>query len=308
MTQAGGAALVAMLLAAIAGCRQSAAGEPAPDGILAQREARLEQALGGADSVASDAPVARWLLPARLKEISGLALTADDRLFTHGDELGRIVEVDYRRGVIVKEFSVGSPVIRGDFEALTVVRDTLVLLTSDGILYRFVEGADHAVVPYTRLDTELGDLCEFEGMAFEPSSNILLLACKQVHDKALKGSLVIVRWSLGPEAASGEGLWSPLAIPLADIIGTHAWDQFEPADMAIHPVTGNYLLVASRQKGLVEVSASGAVVSARSLPPGHEQAEGVAITRDDLLVISDEAKGVPAMITVYRLSRGGADR
>jgi hypothetical protein len=58
----------------------------------------------------------------------------------------------------------------------------------------------------------------------------------------------------------------------------------------------------------VEVSASGAVVSARSLPPGHEQAEGVAITRDDLLVISDEAKGVPAMITVYRLSRGGADR
>lgn len=300
MTRVRGAILWTMLLSAGAGCGGPAGEEPPPDSILARREARLAQALAAPDSVASDAPVARWLLPARLREISGLALTADDRLFTHGDELGRIVEIDYRRGVIVKEFTVGSPAIRGDFEALTMIGDTLALLTSDGILYRFLEGADEAAVPYTRLETGLGERCEFEGMAYEAASDALLLACKRTHGAALKGLLVIMRWPLGPEAARSDPQQPHLAIPMAEVIGTHAWDTFEPSDLGLSPVSGNYLLVAARQGGIVELTAAGAMVVARSLPPGHEQAEGVAITRDGLLLISDEAKEVPAMITVYR--------
>ena len=42
------------------------------------------------------------------------------------------------------------------------------------------------------------------------------------------------------------------------------------------------------------------MVFARPLPPGHEQAEGVVITKDHILIVSDEAKGGPALITLYR--------
>jgi uncharacterized protein YjiK len=177
------------------------------------------------------------------------------------------------------------------------------MLTSDGIIYRFLEGADEAAVPHTRVDTGLGERCEFEGMAYEAASNSLLLACKRTHAPALKGLVVILRWPLGPEPVRPDPQQAQLGIAMAEITGTHAWDTFEPADLAIHPVTGNYFLVAARQQGLVELTATGAVIASRSLPPGHEQAEGVAITRDDLLLVSDEAKEVPAMITVYRLPR-----
>lgn len=295
-----------MLLAAMAGCGRSAAGEPAPDGILAEREARLEQALATPDSGVSDAPVARWLLPARLRELSGLALTADDRLFTHGDELGRIVEIDYRRGVIVKEFTVGSPMIRGDFEALTMIGDTLALLASDGVIYRFLEGADQAAVPYTRLDTGLGAQCAFEGMTFDSSASALVLICKAVKAKGLADSVVLYLWPVGQAAPGGAAPAPSLTIPLSAIIGTLGWKKVEPSDIAVNPENGNYRIVASGQKGLIEVTTAGEVVFSRALPDGHAQPEGLAMSRTNLMLVSDEATVGPAVLTVYRVPRGKA--
>lgn len=268
--------------------------------ILADRQARLDLALADSGSGVTDAPVARWILPDRLAENSGLALTSDDRLFTHGDELGTIYEIDYRRGMVVKEFSLGSPVVHDDFEAIAVVRDTLILLTSKGVLYRFREGANLAAVPYTRLDTGLGAQCEFEGMTFDPSANALVLACKAVKDKGLDDNMMLYRW---PLARSDTGLVAPepsVTIPLNAIIGTHGWKKIEPSDIAIDPRSGNYVIVASGQLALLEVTPTGEVVFSRSLPPGHAQPEGLAITRDNLLLVSDEANTGPAVLTVYR--------
>jgi uncharacterized protein YjiK len=70
--------------------------------------------------------------------------------------------------------------------------------------------------------------------------------------------------------------------------------------MTIDPFTKNYVLIASHEKGLVVISPDGEVVRSVPLPAGHNQAEGVAITKDSLLLISDEAHMTPAAITVYR--------
>src|SRR5687767_10583333 len=81
--------------------------------VLKAREARLAEAIAKADSDSGDdKPLARWMLPNRLKEISGIVLTKDGRLLTHGDETAEITEIDYTRGMIVKQFLVGSQVIR----------------------------------------------------------------------------------------------------------------------------------------------------------------------------------------------------
>ena len=76
--------------------------------------ARLTESLAGAALRKSDKdePIARWLLPPELAEISGLALTPDGRLFAHNDETARITEIDYRRGTVIKHFSVGRAVTR----------------------------------------------------------------------------------------------------------------------------------------------------------------------------------------------------
>ena len=48
----------------------------------------------------------QWALPNRLREISGLATTADDRLFAHNDERAVIYEIDVSRQLITKEFAL----------------------------------------------------------------------------------------------------------------------------------------------------------------------------------------------------------
>ena len=49
------------------------------------------------------------------------------------------------------------------------------------------------------------------------------------------------------------------------------------------------------------MSPEGAILETRMFPAGaHDQPEGVAITRDSMLIISDEAVTRPAAITLYR--------
>jgi hypothetical protein len=265
---------------------------------VAERGARLAVALASFDSGAPrGGAIARWVLPQDLAEISGLALTADARLFAHGDEQGRISEIDYRRGVVVKRFMIGKQPVRADFEGITVANDALFLLASNGKLYEFREGANGERVPYTIHDTRLGRECEFEGVAFDPAINSLLLACKNVGRKSLRGFLVIYRWKL--RGGNGPRL-SRLTVPLARVIGSNGWKGLHPSDITVDPSSGHYVLVASQEKALIEITPAGALIFSRPLPKDLEQAEGVAITGDSILIIGDEAARRPAVITLYR--------
>jgi hypothetical protein len=291
-----------LLLAGLVGCRQGRGQEQNEvegdsSGLMA-REAKLAEALASADTgEKKGTPVARWLMPPELSEISGLALTPDGRLFAHNDEAARVTQLDYRRGTIVKQFFIGRQGLRADFEGITWANDRFYLLGSDGTLYEFREGSDGERVDYTAHDTRLGKECEFEGVTFDSTANALLLACKNVGLKDLRGSLVIYRYSL---ADSGGSRISELKVPLADVIGKNGWRQIRPTDITIDPFTGNYVMVAAQEKAILSITPAGAVVFARPLGGRHPQSEGVAITRDSILIISDESIAQPGSITLYK--------
>jgi len=246
-----------------------------------------------------DAPVTRWLLPPELREISGLALTPDDRLFVHGDEWAVIWEIDYRRGTMLKHFALGRGRLKGDFESIAIVSDRFFLLTSKGSLLEFKEDADSSHADFTETDTGLRDVCEFEGMAYEPASASLLFACKEVLTTSLKDSLVIFRWKLDGEQARGLAL-PRITVLESDAVGTNGWKHVKPSDLTVDRLTGNYVLIAAKDKALIVLSPEGKVVSSRALPGEHDQAEGVAITRDGLLLVSDEGPRGQAVLTSYR--------
>jgi uncharacterized protein YjiK len=87
------------------------------------------------------------------------------------------------------------------------------------------------------------------------------------------------------------------------VIGSNRWDGLHPSDITIDPFNGYYLIVASREKALIEITPAGDVIFARPLPGTHYQPEGIALTRDRILIVSDEgrsAKGIPAAVTLYR--------
>ena len=300
--------VLATLFAGAACGSQGRSATPGTDStVLAAREARLEAAVSQADT----GPIARWILPAQLNEISGVALTTDGRILTHGDQRGAVFAIDYRRGVVVKEFALGTPKIaHDDFEAITIVGDTVILLASTGKLYMFKEGANESRVAYTVHDTGLGTECEFEGMTFDPATRALLLACKVVKTPTLKGAVVIFRWKLGSERGAPA---SKLTVPLSQVAESKEWGGFHPSDITINPLNGNYVIIAGRQKAMLEITPNGKVVLARLIPGEHPQPEGIAITRDSILIISDEwvepskkkaaggsLKLGPAVITLYR--------
>jgi uncharacterized protein YjiK len=294
------AALATSLAAGACERADAAKGARADSTTLARREARLEHSLSQRDTspggiTAERKPVARWVLPSSLDEISGIALTPDGRLLAEQDERAQISEIDYRRGVITKQFVVGSPTIKADFEAIAVVGDVVYLLASNGTIYEFREGNNGARVDYTTHDTRLGKECEFEGMAYDSTLNALLLACKNVGTKHLRDSMVIYRWKL----QGGGDRISKLTVPLSAILPAMGKKEFHPSDITVDPFSGNYVIIGSAEKGIVEITPAGQVVFARKLPGDHDQPESIAITRDSLLIIGDEAKNRPAVLTLY---------
>jgi SdiA-regulated len=292
-------ALLGVAIAGLAGCG-------APHGVArSQTHAAQLVARGAAfttrramppSGTERNAPLARWILPHALREISGLALTADGRLLAHGDERGHVYVIDPQRGEVLAHFDVGESGTHADFEGITVADSTIYLLASNGTLYAFEEGAQGASVPYTAYDTRLGHECEFEGVAWERASESLLLACKVVKTAHLRDQLVIYRWQLGH---SERPRLSTLTVPLSLVIGSNPWTTLHPSDITVDPSTGDYVLIASRERALVEITPAGDVVRSLPLPGEHEAAEGVALTRDSILIISDEARTRPAQITLY---------
>jgi len=290
--------VILMVLAAtlsLGGCSRLDA-DGAQKSELKAREKRLTEKLSVARQGGAAVPLAKWILPAALREVSGLALLDDGRLLAHNDEQSRVYVIDPLRGVALKMFIVGQPAIRADFEGITVGPGVIYMVDSNGNIYRFEEGEDREHVRYTLHDPKLGRECEFEGIAYEPDSARVVMPCKNVGMKEMKGNLVIYRWR--PEAP--EEAPTMMAIPLATLVGPSGLKELHPSDMAIDPRTGNYVIIASPEKVIVEITPAGQLVQVIRLPSGPRQPEGIAITNDSILIVSDEARKTAASITLYR--------
>lgn len=297
MRAAAGAVLAAVLVLACSPAETRAARNAALD----RRGREVAARAAEADSAArtgqpSDAPIALWILPYHYAEISALALTPDNRLLALGDENSEIWEIDYRRGVVTKRFTVGDPAIQADFEGLVAVDQQLFLMDSKGRIYRTTEGADGTQVPYDEFDPGLGKECEFEGISYDPAAAALLMACKHVGKGAPQSALVIYRVTLADRQPTSV----PLVVPIGELNSRGApWKRFEASEIARDPRTGNFLVMSSLQRGLVEITPAGAVVRVASIPGNHRQPEGAAITPDGRLIVADEAAGDRPVITVY---------
>ncbi|HEX2722051.1 MAG TPA: SdiA-regulated domain-containing protein [Gemmatimonadaceae bacterium] len=280
------------------GCRDTPAAEAAQLRAVATNRVRaLERRLANADAGrAQGKPVAMWIMPTELREISGIALTARGQLLAHGDERALVYVLDPRTGIVVDRFHVGEGT-HADFEGITVAGDDLWMIQSNGKLYQFKRGTNNSRVAYKIHDTHLGKECEFEGVAFDPDSAWLVMPCKRALKKAMRGQFVMYHMRL---AGADSGKISEFTIPMETVVGSNKWKNFRPSDITLDPNTGNYVMVAAQEKGLVVMTPEGDVLRSEHIPGKHPQAEGVAITIDNILIISDEASNGPASITLYR--------
>jgi uncharacterized protein YjiK len=249
----------------------------------------------------------QWKLPKSLREISGLAVTPDGRLFAHGDEHGVVHQLDYHGGRLVKSFALaranGKPLKR-DFEGITAAGDDLFMVTSDGTLLRFKPGQDGDKVAFQTIDTGSGSYCEVEGLAYQPPSptqnHALLLACKDVFGKRPTGDVVILSFSLETSRLDPQRRIVIAGQQIAAALGSTK--PLSPSGIAISPRSGNLLLVAARQGAVMEATADGTLVSVFRWPMEryHRQTEGIVQLNDGTLLVADEGNKKRGRLGVYR--------
>lgn len=265
-------------------------------GILSAGAVASQSALAGyAIAKGGDA---RWELPDALREISGLATTPDGRLFAHADERALIVELDVGRQRVAKTFTMGRQGARGDFEGIAVADGRFWLVASDGILYESAEGANGAEVPFRTYDTGVGSQCEVEGLAYDPAAAALMLPCKTPRVRALRGTVTVFSWSIQRHALVSRGGLRVRADSLTRRAGV---STFSPSGIERDPTTGHWLIVAARERAIVEIAPDGRIVAAAALSRrAHRQSEGIAITPDRTLLIADEGVNRRGTLTSYR--------
>ncbi len=236
-------------------------------------------------------------LPARLREISGLASTPDGRLFAHDDESAIIYEIDPHGGHLLKAWALGEITVRGDFEGLAVAGDRFFLVSSDGRLYEAVEGGDGERVGFQRHETGVGRRCEVEGLAHDPVERALVLVCKTTRDPSLAGFVALFRWSLD-RRRTDTGITLISVAALSERIPGRG---FHPSGLERHPERGTYFVVAARERAIAEVTRSGLVRAVAPLPGrAHRQAEGVTFGAGGALYIADEGGSRRGRLTRYR--------
>jgi uncharacterized protein YjiK len=243
-----------------------------------------------------ESPAASFEMPGRLDEISGLATTADGRLFGHNDERGTVHEIDRATGEVGKRFSIGDPPIEDDFEGLAIVGERFFLVTSAGSLYEFREVGDRETSAHRVTDLGVGSDCEVEGLDYDPVTDALLVPCKVTSPD--RGFIVVHRVPM--DAARQRP--RPIEIARTQLSAFELRTDFQPSSVLVTP-TGTMILVSAAPEAIIEVDSAGTVIAGIDLPGRrHPQPEGLAFGPDATLYLSDEQNGESARVTAYARS------
>ena len=245
-----------------------------------------------------------WKLPRELEEVSGLAMTGDNRLLAHNDERAIVFEIDYLQGSIVKAFQLAdmNHPVAGDFEGIAATDDGIFLVTSTGRLYEFHEGIAGESVLFNVYTTGVGRDFEIEGLTYDRGLRVLLLMCKDARSLDMEGQLAIYQWSVDEKQMKENGR---ILIRVKEFARHVSGRKFHPSGIERHPVSGNYFVVAGRQGAIGEMTPAGQVVTVRKFPARwHRQVEGITFAADGTLIVADEGAGRKGRLTLYPVSDG----
>ncbi|MEM9327298.1 MAG: SdiA-regulated domain-containing protein [Bacteroidota bacterium] len=243
-------------------------------------------------------PTEKHFLPYVLSEISGLTFTRDGQLICVEDEGGKVYFYDPQLREIVHSIRFWGP---GDFEGVELVNDTVYVLESNGDLFQFplIDGKE---VKATKIETELRRANNAEGLAYDPLSHSLLIACKD--DPGIGDEEVVPRaiyaYDLRTQELTTRARFIISKEQLIDFFQSaergYEYDplkiKFKPSGIAFHPLDQTFYVLASVGKLLLTMDAKGNIIasypiSARVL----NQPEGIAFASNGDLYLSSEGEG-----------------
>jgi uncharacterized protein YjiK len=262
-------------------------------------------------------PDEKWQLPNSLDEISGLSYIESDRLACVQDEKGNIYVFNILSGEVERKIDFGD---LGDYEGVEIIDDDAWALKSSGTLYEvknYWNEKDHKL---TKFNTVLSGKNDAEGLAYDPVSGNLLIACKghpYFDEKKGKEFKAIYEFDLRTKKVGLEpfllivmdtikyyknyNTMAQLGVELLAFFDSSKGDiSFQPSGISIHPATGNIYVIASVGNLLMVFSRDGDILSMVKLKSEyHPQPEGICFSPDGTLFISNEADGDDGTILMF---------
>lgn len=236
-----------------------------------------------------------WKLPSLLEEVSGIAFLAPNRMACVQDERGSIFIFNLETSKIEKEIKFAG---KGDFEGITLQGNTAYILQSNGSIYRVKDFLGAAKTD--KFDTFFSSKNDTEGLFYDSSQNRLLVSVKAT-DPVQEDQKNIYAVQLPAMDAAKDPVYK---IDFENrefkrLIKEKGSESFFPSEVAIHPSTGEILILEAREPRLLILDPSGAPKVMHRLDPKlFPQPEGLTFDNSDNLYISNE--GDPA--TIHRVT------
>jgi len=234
-----------------------------------------------------------------LKEVSGLALLNDKEILAHNDEEGIVYTLKITNLDLTGKLKIGDEKVQKDFEGIAVVKDSVYMVTSNGVIFKFNHLTKTETADFNMFKTSLKIENDVEGLCYDKTTNSLLLACKNEPGMGNANSRTIYSFNLKKMSLER----SPrFVISLKELMQKFGFKNFAPSGIEKNPLNGNFFVLSSNPPSVIELNPQGKILAATRLNPKvNPQPEGITFLKDGTMLISDEGQKHSGTISVIKL-------
>ena len=245
-------------------------------------------------------PVGKWLLSDSLAEISGIVLLKNNNILAIEDIHPILYEIRLNdsAGIITKKTEFRkSDEEKFDFEDIAMIGDSVYALWSHGAIFKISSRKGKATSQRTK--TWLRKDNNTEGLAYDPVTGNLLIACKEeagIAD-AKKSDRAVFEFDTRSDSLEEKPFMMIAKKDFENIAGEKV--DFYPSAIGVHPVTHDIYIISTKDtKCIAQFSHDGKLKAFDYLEKDMlPQPEGICFDANGDMYISTEARhGKPAYI------------
>jgi uncharacterized protein YjiK len=266
-----------------------------------------------------DHPDEQYKLPSYLEEISGLSYYGKGKVACVQDEKANIYVLNLEKEKIIKKIDFGED---ADYEDIAIKNKDAYVLRANGHIYR-VKDFNKKERKVKKYNTPLKEKNDTEGIAYDPLSNALLVACKGSpsidKENKYEGYKAVYKFDLEEkelistphflvdlenlDSYQDRTAFKRLSLNVAKRLRLiESETSFQPSGIAVHPLYNEIYIISSVGKLLIVLNRRGKVLDVQNLDPiTFRQPEGICFSPSGDMFISNEGKGGKGYILKFKL-------
>ena len=253
-------------------------------------------------------PDAKYFLPSVLEEVSALSYAGNGLIACVQDEEGKVFLYNHKTQRLERTIRFEGS---GDFEGVEVVGDDIYAVKSNGTLYKFKLDTEEEKVRAKEIKTPLSKSNDVEGLAYDPKTEELILACKgdgDLEDDKVKGR-AFYRYEVDDQDFKKKPLFNITRGDIKRFLESQIDFEYEenrinfrPSGIALHPKQDLFYIIASTGKLLLIVDKDGKIKGSVPIDPRLlGQPEGICFAPNGDLFISSEGQGDKGYILKFNM-------